>query len=50
MIHVDLVDLDVRLDDGLRIVRDLATSLMYAGAWGLVATAFAWVLAVQRVL
>ena len=49
MIHVDLEDLDIKLDDGLRIVRDLATSLLYAGACGLLATAFAWVLAVQHV-
>ena len=41
MIHVDLEDLDIKLDDGLRIVRDLATSLLYAGACGLLATAFA---------
>lgn len=50
MIHVDLAeDLEICLDDCLRIVRDLATSLLYGAATGLLATSFAWVLAVQHV-
>ena len=48
MIHVDLNKLGIDIEDGLRVVRDLATSLLYAAAAGWGVTAFLWVAAVQQ--